>query len=246
MSRPTLHYVVISNRPDHPVLVQMKKDAVTFGWGAPGSDSRFTILGEDQPEMPIGLAHGFGLKVTMMYEYYGGLSPDDIVLFTDAHDVRTLAGPDEIRARFLAAGTQVLLAGERNCYPQPGSARYYVQRSADGADADLGPYKYVNSGAYIGYVGALRALMGPEVPYVTTATNDQDTFTGIYLRNQMDPGRIRLDTRAEIFQCLFMAHGDLDAETLTNRVTGTRPLVWHGNGGNAEGDAFLMGVVMRA
>lgn len=226
--RPFIHIVVISNKPAHPVLQLMKQDAATLGW------IDFTVLGEDQPDMKIGLEHGYGMKVLLMDEHLRSLPSDDIVLFMDAHDVRILGTPEEVLHRFLKQETRILIAAEKNCYPTPEAARYYKCYS----DRSI-IYKYVNSGAYIGYVGALQDFIRKGIEHVRIETLDQDTFTGLFLRYQTNSAFVKLDHQCELFQCIFMAHDDIDLTTLTNRVTKTRPVVWHGNGGNDEGDVIF-------
>lgn len=229
-----VHHATLTNKPDHPVFQRMKQDAHDHGW------TSFLVIGQDQPDMQIGYEKGFGMKVILFRKELDKLPPEDVVLFTDAHDVRVLATPEQVKQKFLHMHTRIVISAERNCYPHPEAAALYTTHRNPSAT-----YKYVNSGAIIGYVGSLCQIIDTWIRHVEVAANDQSIWTGMYLKHQHDSSYIRLDTQAEIFQSLYLSHRDLDPSTLQNRMTGTYPLVWHGNGGNQEGDVFLMSVVLR-
>lgn len=217
------------------MLQMMMRDARQLGWG------ELEVIGLDQPDMQIGYAKGFGMKVIALREYLRqGVDDADIVMFTDAYDVRVLATPQQVLDRFYTKGTRILLSAEKNCYPHPEAAPLFATHTEPSI-----VYKYVNSGAMIAYVGDLRRLIDEDIDDVEICSNDQAVYTGLYIKHQGDTSRIQLDTDCLIFQSLFMSHDDLDHKTLVNHLTGTQPLVWHGNGGMKDGDAFLMHVICR-
>lgn len=231
---PPIQHVVVSNQPDHPVLRQLHADAAALGW------SPIVVLGD--PSVRCGPPSHFGPKLTLMMEWLRRVpAADQIVLFTDAHDVRVTARPEAVLAAYRSyAGPQgaplpVVLSAERNCWPDERAAAYYATHR----DSRV-VYKYVNSGGYIGPAGALLALLtaaDAEEPF-TAATDDQGAWTRIYLTHQAS---VRLDTECRIFQSLHLAENDVDATSGMNQRTGTLPLVWHGN----SGAAFFRDVVRR-
>ena len=173
---------------------------------------------------------GLMQKVHRVNRFLRDVSGDEEVLFVDGYDV-VFSERDcwqGIKERFRASGAEVLVSAERNCYPYPIEAEYPACHT---------PYRFVNSGCYIGYCGALRRLFADmRVERIPAYVNDQAVFTDFYLFR----GGFVLDHEANLFQSLFAAEGDLrrDGEGYINTVTGSRPLILHGNGG-VDMDNFL-------
>lgn len=98
-----------------------------------------------------------------------------------------------------------------------------------------GPYRYLNSGGFIGYASDLYRLV--TLLPVADLDDDQGYYSKIYLDAELRAQlKIGLDTRCEIFQNLNGAENEMrvrfrdkDAYVL-NQVHGTEPLVVHGNG----------------
>jgi procollagen-lysine,2-oxoglutarate 5-dioxygenase, invertebrate len=237
MSTPAIYHCVVSNKPTHPILLQMKQDAEVNKWD-------LTVLGSsllaDGTPLPIGPFDGFGFKILLAREFLNTLQDDDIMLFTDGHDVRILATPEEVIQRFLTFNTRIVFSAERNCWPHAESAKYYKTSTNP-----FIVYKYLNSGGYIGYVSDLKQLMDEEFYTITQTTDDQGFFTQLYLKYQNKPGFIQLDTMCRIFQSLHLAENDIDTYTLRNTMTKQTPLIWHGNGGGREGNAFFTNVICK-
>ena len=234
-----IHACVVSNRPDNQILRQMQRDAHDLGW----PPSSFHVLAE--PGMKIGHGVGHGAKVLLMQKFLASLcrerQQDDsvIVLFMDAHDVRLLGRPTEVVARFKKTRTRILFSAEKNCWPDADRAAQFV------ASSNASPYRYLNSGGYIGYAKDLVQLLKDNANvFLDYATDDQRYFTTLFLRHQHQPERVKLDTRCELFQSLFLAHADVCPASLQNKACGTRPLIFHGNGGNAEGDPFFNQIIL--
>jgi hypothetical protein len=225
MTRPIRHVVLATDR-SHPKLRMIFEDATVLGWPP------VVVLGDTDTR--IGDSLGFGAKVTLLRRYLDELdagADDELVLFTDAYDVRILGTPVEIAERFETFGAKIVLSTEKNCYPHEGAAALYGR----------GPY--VNSGGIVGIVRDLRQVLVDVADDVVCRANDQAVWTWIYLKHR--GWRVALDVRSDIFQSLFLAHADIDPHTLRNIRTGTLPLVWHGNGGNAEGDPFFENVICK-
>jgi procollagen-lysine,2-oxoglutarate 5-dioxygenase, invertebrate len=235
MSTPAIYHCVVSNKPNHPILKQIRHDADVNKWD-------LTVLGSsllaDGTPLPIGPFDGFGFKILLAREFLNTLQDDDIMLFTDGHDVRILATPEEVIHRFLSFNTRIVFSAERNCWPYEESAKYYKT-----TNNPFVVYKYLNSGGYIGYVSALKQLIDEEFKTVTQKTDDQGFFTQLYLKHQNKPELIRLDTMCTLFQSLHLAENDIDISSLRNTLTKRTPLIWHGNGGGAERNAFFRNII---
>jgi hypothetical protein len=167
--------------------------------------------------------HGFGGRLRRVTAGLAGLRGP--VLFLDAFDMLVLGRAEELQARFLDLGHPLVFAAETNCYPDPARAVAYP--------ACKTRYRYLNAGAWIGDAEYARALLlDAGADRVPDDTNDQGWLTELFLAR---PGALALDTRCELFQCLFEAVPDLeaprsDAGRWRNRLTETQPLVFHGNG----------------
>jgi len=202
----SLHHVTVTNQPTNLVFKLMTK---------------VTNLGDKFPSVRIGHDKGMGYKVILLRQYLDFLPESDYVLFTDAHDIRIIESHEEIMARYFHFGTKIVFAAEKNCWPQKALESQYRTR---------GPYKYLNSGGFIGEVGALKVFIDENFQNVSGMTDDQVFYTNLFLKFQTDRTQVQLDTRCTIFQCLHLAMEDIDQESLENTVTGTSPLVWHSNG----------------
>jgi hypothetical protein len=179
---------------------------------------------------PLNLGHDIGLgpKLTLMQAYVARrCDPDQIVLFVDAFDVLFATSTDDITRRYHQmadrTGKPIVMSAETMCSP-------HRERAADYPPVDT-PYRYLNSGTYVGRAGALRELLPSSIEH---SINDQAWFTDAYLSGDSP---IHLDVNAEIFQCLT----GVDAADLTyvdgrwtNRLTGTTPCIFHGNGAGRD------------
>lgn len=185
-----------------------------------------TNLCERFPGAQIGIGKGFGYKIILLRMFLDECQDDDVVLFTDAHDVYLTGSHEDILAQYWSMNTDIVFAAEKNCWPVKSLETQYSTHN----DKYI-QYKYLNSGAFIGKARALREWMDQNFHNVSGATDDQLWYTQLYLRDQK---RVKLDTRCEIFQCLYLAMYDIDQSERTNKVTGTKPLVWHSNGALLE------------
>ncbi|KAH8087773.1 prolyl 4-hydroxylase alpha-subunit [Aureococcus anophagefferens] len=146
-----------------------------------------------------------------------------IVVFTDAYDVFWNA---PLPSNLLDDGVDVLFAGEPTCWPDPSLADRYPPCAS--------PYRFVNSGCFVGRARALKAL----VARASARDDDQLLATLYYLR---DPVRARVDSACSRWQCLggvgtlgdgelAWAPGSDGRPALRNARHGTTPCAVHGNG----------------
>lgn len=206
-----MKHVVVTNQPSNQVF-RLMKNAIN--------------LGERFPSVQIGIGKGFGYKIILLRMFLDECDEDEVVLFTDAHDVYVTGSHDEILARYWSMNADIVFSAEKNCWPVKHLETQYTTHT----DKYI-KYKYLNSGALIGKVSVLKQWMDQNFHNVSGSTDDQLWYTQLYLKDQK---RVKLDTRCEIFQCLHLALYDIDQHARTNQFTGTAPLIWHSNGSLLE------------
>ena len=96
---------------------------------------------------------GFQDKLKAIHTALDSHQPTDIVCFVDAYDVLVNASVEEMEKSFKQENCDLLFGAEVDCFPH-------------GVGERLPPYpesptkfRYLNSGCYIGYVHAIRALL---------------------------------------------------------------------------------------
>ncbi|XP_072776634.1 multifunctional procollagen lysine hydroxylase and glycosyltransferase LH3 [Taeniopygia guttata] len=151
-----------------------------------------------------------------------------VLLFVDSYDVVFAGGPRELLAKFGAAGSGVLFAAEGFCWPQGGLAPLYPP-------APPGGKPFLNSGGIVGYAPALWALV--ERWHFRDDDDDQLFYTQLYLNSELrERLGLALDHHSRIFQNLNGALEELsirfepDGNRVRNELSGTWPVVIHGNG----------------
>lgn len=133
-------------------------------------------------------------KDHLLKAYLENVSNDELILFTDGYDAIFMAGEDEIMAKFHRAGKELVFSTETNCWPDSSLAGKYP------SEISGSPYKYLNSGGFIGKAGIIKDLMNDDsFTSEIFPESNQYLWTEAFLRN---PDRIGLDTRCDIF-CTF-------------------------------------------
>jgi len=185
---------------------------------------------------------GFKDKLVGMKRFLDTLGPRDVVCFTDAYDAICLSDDvDEIYEKFIAAEADVLFSAETSCFPWAHTSHLYNYTPT--------PYRYLNSGGYIGYVAALRLVLGHDMSQTPC---DQGYFTYVYLNhiNQTDmqagggggvpppPYRFKLDHECRLFQTAYAipwTHFRVGEDgRFVNVKQGTKPCWVHFNGQQGE------------
>lgn len=163
-------------------------------------------------------------KIFLLDDLLKHVPDEEIVLFTDAFDVCFIndASPARVEERFRSFHAPVVFSAESNCYPSELAARYPATHAT---------YPYLNSGCFVGYAWALRAIcddLTHPVSWGTLRFCDQNTYSRHYLNTH---DRIVLDSEAVLFQsALVLDDIECTPERIRNRVTGTEPLLLHMNG----------------
>ncbi len=182
---------------------------------------RYKVLGLDYEwtggNMSAG--PGGGMKLNLLKEELKEYDSDDIIFFSDSYDVIFLSGENDIMKKYKNFESDVVFAGEKTCWPN---------KSMEPIFKDKGPYKYINSGGFIGKVGIIREIIDVDF---------EDSYDDQYLihsRYEKFINHIKIDTKCEIFQTSCNDTDDLeiifDTNRLQNNLYHTFPCHYHGNG----------------
>uniref|UniRef100_A0A2C9JTG6 procollagen-lysine 5-dioxygenase n=1 Tax=Biomphalaria glabrata TaxID=6526 RepID=A0A2C9JTG6_BIOGL len=173
---------------------------------------------------------GGGHKINILRE---GLKPfknveNLIIMFVDSYDVVFTDGKDAILDKFSNFNSRVIFSAEEACWPDKTLAEKYpiVKDSKK---------KYLNSGGFLGYAKEIYEIVSHQT--IADDEDDQLYYTKIYINRALrHEWNMKLDTKAEIFQNLNWALGEIvikykDGHSyLYNIETETTPVVIHGNG----------------
>lgn len=190
------------------------------------------------------------VKDRVLLNYLDDLSDDEIILFTDGYDTLFMTGEEEILEKFSTFKKALIFSTETQCWPDPELANLYP-------GDEQGPYKYLNSGGFIGKAGLIKEVLSNESFY----KNEKFDYSNQYLWTQQyfkDSARIGLDTNCEIFNTFspeigkeYYAEGDeykhdsmystlknewfktnfsINDGRIINKLTGTTPCQAHFNG----------------
>ncbi|XP_055864465.1 procollagen-lysine,2-oxoglutarate 5-dioxygenase 1-like [Biomphalaria glabrata] len=173
---------------------------------------------------------GGGHKINILRE---GLKPfknveNLIIMFVDSYDVVFTDGKDAILDKFSKFNSRVIFSAEEACWPDKTLAEKYpiVKDSKK---------KYLNSGGFLGYAKEIYEIVSHQT--IADDEDDQLYYTKIYINRALrHEWNMKLDTKAEIFQNLNWALGEIVIKYknghsyLYNIETETTPVVIHGNG----------------
>lgn len=142
------------------------------------------------------------------------------LIFSDAFDVQFFGSKKEVLAKI--PDDQVLLAAERNCYPDQTLAPLFKETS---------PWKFVNGGLSAGSPKAFLAWCDQveSHPFYDPRLVNQSFFNRAAMDGTL-PGK--LDTHTSLFYCLYGEKDELQFENglPVNRVFDSRPNFIHANG----------------
>lgn len=171
-----------------------------------------------------GGGHKVNLLKTELEKYKDS---DKIVMFVDSYDVILTSGAERILKRFYKTKSNILFSAEGFCWPDESLSDAYPK-------VDKGK-RFLNSGGFIGFAADVYKMVASSE--IGNSDDDQLFYTKIFLDESLrKKWNIKLDNKAEIFQNLNGAVGDVelrfkdDDAYLYNTAYGTTPLVVHGNG----------------
>jgi hypothetical protein len=190
-----------------------------------GNDPNSALLRESCERVGIKLGSyghgepwpGFMGRIKGAAEYLRGRT-EERVLFLDSSDTFVLDPASKLSAWFgtrILLGGATIIAGEKNCYPEPSLAPKFRYTR--------GPYKYPNGGCW----GGWRKWVLEDLDLLVEGqTRDDDQYEWSIL---LPPRAV--DNKCELFQTMYgFRDGDIDWNTFRNTLTGTYPSVFHFNG----------------
>jgi len=158
-------------------------------------------------------------KIEAVKEFLKSVPQNDVVMFMDAYDTFFADHPVEVLMRFMGFSVDILFGAEKEQWPSHEIGDRFP---------DVGtPYKYLNSGLYIGYAGKLAAFFDLKSD-IDHMGDDQLYCQARYLNS---PFQVALDVECYVFNNHEEDMGLLDESgQLWNPVTNCCPCVYHGNG----------------
>jgi len=212
-----VHLLTVGTDPKK--VEQLQDSARRFGFYFKNLGEHKNWLGGDMN------GPGGGQKLNMVKDTFLECNDNDIVFFCDGYDVIINDAIEEIMNRFMGFECDVLFAAEINCWPDKSLESQYPKSHTR--------YHYLNSGVYIGKVGALKKLFDGRI-------NDSDDDQLFLTRKYLDKSHgvnIKLDHENYIFQCLAGAEEVITIKEngqLLNTETKCCFCVLHGNGGEKQ------------
>lgn len=217
------YYITVATKP-HPVLDILIKTVES-------KNENLQILGlENNREIGQDLPNGkrrLGVKLLELYNFLkrDNLNDNDIVLFSDAYDVYYSGNKSTIIERFNKMNKPVVFGGEQCCYPDDSKSCLYPDTNS--------PFRYLNSGLFIGRVHALRECMKEYI--YDDDENDQLWWTNKFLERQ---DLIELDYTNQLFMnCVWLNKDDLiinEDKVVFSFAKEITPQLIHGNGPSKE------------
>ena len=118
----------------------------------------------------------------------------------------------------------MLMAVELNCWPSIETAPFHPPTSS--------PFKYINTGCYIGWVKAIKSWLRAFDKSLLSGKSDQKAAHELYKKK---PFFYALDHWCQIFLCLYKVPADaLQIDALNKKIqcnyTNTSPCILHANG----------------
>ncbi len=172
-----------------------------------------------------------------------GACTADYLIVTDSYDVVWTASPEEVRERYSSLHASpaypLLFNAEKGIFPR-GELERRFNSIGEAFDS---PWRYLNSGFYLGPTPWVRELL--EAMWLDDIHDDYQRRDGswVHVNDQgwyqtlfcAQPVPMVLDYSCEVVQCCSacsLEEFDLTGKRIKNVVTGTEPLVWHFNGGS--------------
>ena len=148
-----------------------------------------------------------------------------VVLAVDGYDTLPIAAGSEMLKRFAEANADIVIAGERTCWPDKRLAPRFDKMAGN----DEAPYRYPCSGTWMGFGEDILAVLDdPDLD------NPQHLDDQLWLQRRIldNPAAWHIDREAYLFQSLSHAHKDIHRRGgwPFNHVTRCYPALLHANG----------------
>ena len=206
-----MHIITVATKP-HPML-ELLTQQVKDGGGS---------------LIPLGLEHdktigweasgNLGLKLKLVNDFLNEHDSKDIVLFVDAYDVVFKGNVTDILERYKTFSKPLVFGAEKTCFPGEFYSKYPEHTKEY-------PFRFLNSGLFIGTVSAIRECF-QEYVYVD-GINDQAWWKQKFLDR---PDLIELDYNNTLF--LNCCNVDKNTIILEDKIqyNDKNPLFLHFNG----------------
>jgi hypothetical protein len=134
------------------------------------------------------------IKDDLLKDYLLDEPNDEIILFTDGIDAVFTASEAEILSKFYQFNSDLVFSAELGCWPDKSLAEFYKSD-------DSSPFKYLNSGGFIGKIGLIKELIEDNSFDLGNFDNsNQYLWTKRYFKNI---NKIVIDRQCEIFCAFF-------------------------------------------
>ncbi len=175
---------------------------------------------------------GNGTKIVYLSQYLRKLPKEEIVCFTDAYDSFFVKPVDKLEQDFKAFGSPWVLTAEDNFYfrltsPKMAFLNRWVRWNYPPSKSSYLPYRFLNSGGFIGYAGHILKLFD-HFGIDKTWYSDQPALHRHFMRHPED---MTLDYNHTLFT-IYGKHADehtfsVKADALTNNLTHSNPYIFH-------------------
>ena len=215
MQDEQIHLITVATEPEKAEALQLT--AAKFGWP-------LTMLGKDSDwRDDMDTAGGFP-KIEFVREFVKDIEPNTIVMFMDAYDTFINDTMETVLERYKGFNADIVIGAERFLWPDWDYGKEYPKSET--------PYRYLNSGQYIGTAGAIKEFLAKG--NIAEDLDDQAFFHERFLNTDMN---VVLDYEAYIFQN-SEATVQKVGQQIFNSQTGCYPCTYHGNGGQYDKDTF--------
>jgi len=160
-----------------------------------------------------------------------------IIMFVDGYDTFFAPGNQDIVRKFKAFHKPIVISAEKGCWP------FHTPACINKAlyPKSPTPFRYLNSGTYIGYASAIYAMLKDVLQEHPQQRDDQYMLHDYFINH---PEQVALDYHQEIFGLLYETslhdyHYNDETGFMSNLITHSTPVVFHGNGGPAVKQLLL-------
>lgn len=213
-----MRFVTVASE-DTPELRYLLNSCEHFG-------VRMEVVGMGRPYL------GNGTKMVYLQQYLKRVSPDEVVLFTDAYDSFFVKPVDDLLSVFQRFDAPLVMTAEDNFYMRITSLKMLLLNlpykwKYPRSQGRYPAYRYLNSGGFIGYAGYLLELL-EQWRIDKTLYSDQQILHQFFVRH---PEAIRLDYNHEIFTIYGKFATDevfeVKNDHLINKQTDSSPYIFH-------------------
>ena len=152
-----------------------------------------------------------------------------IIMFVDGYDTFFVPGNQDVIKKFHTFHKPVVISAEMGCWPfhTPACINKTLYPKSPT------PFRYLNSGTYIGYASAIYKMLKEVLGEHPQQKDDQYMLHDYFIKH---PDRVALDYHQEIFSLLYetrLSNYYYNDKTgfISNLITHSTPVVFHGNGG---------------